>query len=246
MDFTFIKGLRSGDRTPVLWIAHNGKIHNFTGSNIPSVCVVESSHSSKNGKWSSTMYHLTLAKGAVACELLAPLHGQVWPENARFLAYERFINGHKVSLSFDAFDEALARDFPEARERMLAGEEALAALEEGDDAEAELREISTSAPSRDADLKDIKVSHNGQTWVVAHEAPVGVEVVGVFRLVDVKKTPGFRGGWKTLTFALAYGAELSLGYGDDTALGRGGVTKQEEENETDNAMAEALRRAGLI
>lgn len=208
--FSYNDGLCNGNRTPKLWIVHRGQIHRFDGSTISSVCAITSTAYQKNGKWSNTTYQLELADGAVGCVMLAPLHGQVWPMNDRMEAYKSFMAEFGVTLSFDAFDAALLRDYPNSHARMVAGEKALESLSpEGD---SELVEISTSKSCNRNPHDDVRVTApDGRTWVVAHEARTA-EVSGVFKLTDIKHVPGYKGGTTTLVFAVAPGVKVQGEY----------------------------------
>ena len=115
-------GLHNGSRRPTLWLVVSGEIVKFEGNHIPGTVAIAQEKWSKNGKWSNTEYVLELGQNVTPCYLLAPLHGQVWPENNRFLAYTRFCEDFGVAVSFEKFDTALLRDFPRSRERMLLAE----------------------------------------------------------------------------------------------------------------------------
>ena len=203
-------GLQNAGRTPTLWIVLRGQVHTFVGSAIAGVVAVTNTEYQKNGKWSNTTYDLELAEGAIPCYLLAPMHGQVWPENDRLVAYERFMREFEVTLSFEAFDAALLRDFPKGHARMIEGEKALESLDASGTGETELVEITTSQSARRNPHSDINVvTPDGRSWVVAHEAEKGTEIAGVCKLVDVKSSPGYHGG-TTLLWRFLFSSYWSL------------------------------------
>lgn len=184
----------------------------------------------KSGKWSNTTFGLELAESAVPCYMLAPMHGRTWPENDRGVAYERFMREFKVALSFEAFDAALLRDYPTSHARMVAGEKALESVDASGSGEAELVEISTGKSCSRNPHSDVRVTApDGRSWVVAYEAPTGMEILGVCKLVDTKHRPGYKGGTTTLVFAIA-SKEVKIegeyypkdGEADASAIGRGG------------------------
>src|SRR3990167_3989080 len=72
-------GLLPGGRHPRLYLIRGDDFFKFRGENIPGVCAVDTAIYHKNGKWSSTMFSLTLAPGVRALELVSPLHG-IWGE----------------------------------------------------------------------------------------------------------------------------------------------------------------------
>lgn len=251
MEITYNDGLCNGGRTPKLWIVHRGAVYLFTGSAVNGVVAILATEYEKCGKWSNTTYRLQLADGAVACTLLAPLHGQVWPENDRMEAYRRFKSEFGVmNLSFEAFDTALGRDYPKTRARMIEAEAAIESLD-GDDSSAEVLEVSTSQPSRRTPHSDVRVvAGDGRSWIVAHDAPAGLCVEGVFTLLDVKRTPGYRGGSTTLQFAVVAGVSVSEEYypkdGEPNphALGRGGQLPCTEPTEQSTSEAAAEDSSG--
>lgn len=253
MQFQYNDGLCDGNRFPRLWIVCRGQIHNFSRENIPGVVVVTASHYEKRGKWSNTTFDLALAEGAIPCRLLAPLHGKVWPENERMAAYERFMEEFKVTLSFDAFDVALLRDYPKARTRMIKGEEALESLDPAGSGGSELMEITVSKPNNRTPHRDVRVTTaDGQSWVIACEAEKGVEIPGVCKLVDTRHTPGHRGGSTTLVLSIADGVSVAPemypkdGTDYPWALGRGGNgQKPSSEAGGFTILGDALREAGL-
>ena len=224
-------GRLSAGRTPTLWIVHRGTIHTFSGDSICGVVAVTRTAYEKNGKWSNTTFDLALAEGATACNLSAPMHGRVWPENDRFTAYERFCREFGVTVSLDAFDAALGRDFRMARDRMLEGEKALESLDANGSGEAELVEITLGKSCARNPHPDVRVSApDGRAWVVAHEAASGTEIPGVAQITGRKHHPGMRGGMDTLTFAVAAGVTVAhesypkdgFDLVPDWALGRNG------------------------
>jgi hypothetical protein len=234
-NISYNNGLCHGGRTPKLWVVHRGEVHLFGGESIHGVVAITSSTYQKNGKWSNTTYQLRLAEGAVGCRMIAPLHGQVWPENERLAAYERFMGEFKVSLSFEAFDAALLRDYPISRARMVQAEAAVESLDTTQAGEAELVKISTSKSCNRNPHSDVRVTApDGRSWVVAHEASKGTEIPGVCKLVDATRTPGYRGGTTTLVFAVSPGVTVQGEYypkdgkSDPNALGRGGQLAQAE------------------
>ena len=225
--YTYNDGLLPAGRTPHLWIVAGDIIHTFAGGNIPGTVAVGATHYEKNGKWSNTTYELVLADNATPCNMVAPMHGRVWPDNDRWTAYERFSKEYGIAVSFEAFDVALLRDYPRAHVRMVEGEKALESLTPTGD--SEMVSISTRQSCRRNPHSDVRVkSPDGREWVVAHEAPVSTSVEGIFRVVDVKHTPGYRGGVTTLTFAVASGVSVEgYGYAKDGsahewAMGRNG------------------------
>ena len=231
MRYEYNDGLKNAGRTPKLWIVHRGQVHIFGGEAISGIVAVSSTGYEKKGKWSNTTYQLELVEGATPCYLLAPMHGQVWPENDRMVAYERFMREFKVTLSFESFDAALLRDYPRSHGRMVEGEKALESLDASQSGEAELVEISTGKSCNRNPHSDVRVTApDGRSWVVAYEAPTGTEVPGVCKLVDVKHRPGYRGGPTTLVFAISKGVKVEGEYYskdgevDPPAIGRGGNT----------------------
>lgn len=229
MQFPYNDGLKSAGRTPKLWIVHRGQIQRFSGVPITGLVAVLSTSYEKGGKWSNTTYQLELVEGATACYLLAPMHGQVWPENNRMAAYRRFMKEFGVTLSFEAFDAALVRDYPKSRGRMIEGEKALESLDTAQIGEADLVEISTSKSCNRNPHDDVRVTApDGRSWIIAHEAPVGMEIPSVCKLTDKKHTPGYNGGMTTLVFAIAKNVKVDGEYypkdgiADSSALGRDG------------------------
>jgi hypothetical protein len=63
-------GMGHRSRYPMLLLYVKNHIFEFTGSNIPGVCVVESKDYSKNGKWSNTTYSIRLAAGVKSSALM--------------------------------------------------------------------------------------------------------------------------------------------------------------------------------
>ncbi len=228
MQYSYNDGLKNAGRTPKLWIVHRGQVHTFMGSAIPGVVAVTSTSYQKNGKWSNTTYHLELAEDATPCYLLAPMHGQVWPENDRMVAYERFMREFGATLSFESFDIALRRDYPRSRARMIEGEKATESLDTSGSGEAEMVEISTCKSCNRNPHTDVRiVAPDGRFWVIAHEA-AEAEIPGVCKLIEIKQTPGYRGGTTTLVFAVAKGVKVQGEYypkdseAHQWALGRDG------------------------
>lgn len=227
--YSYNDGLQNAGRTPKLWVVLRGQIHTFTGSAIAGVVAVSSTEYEKKGKWSSTTYRLELTDGVTPCYLLAPMHGQVWPENDRMSAYRRFMQEFKVTISFEVFDATLLRDYPDSHARMLEGEKALESLDTPQVGDTELVEISTSQPNNRTPHDDVRVSApDGRSWIVAYNAPKGTEIPCVCKLVETKYTPGYRGGTDTLIFATSAGVKIegAYYYKDDEpfdwALGRNG------------------------
>lgn len=227
--FQYNDGLQNAGRKPNLWMVFQGKIHTFAGVGIPGIVAIASDSWKKAGKWSSTTYQLELPDSATPCLLLAAMHNRLWPENDRMTAYQRFMKEFSVVVSFDEFDTALARDYAEARERMIQGEQSLESIET-ETGLGEQVEISTYQPNNRTPHSDVRVkAPDGREWVIAHDAPKGTDIPGVCKLIDIKFTPGYRGGTTTLVFAVAHGniiVSVESYYKDDQphpwALGRGG------------------------
>lgn len=242
-------GLLNAGRTPKLWIVHRGQVYTFGGSTIPGVCAVTSTAYEKNGKWSNTTYQLELADGAVGCRMVAPMHGQTWPMNDRMEAYKSFMQEFGVTLSFEVFDVALLRDYPNSHARMVAGEQALESLSPQGD--SELVEISTSQSCNRNPHDDVRVTApDGRSWVVAHEARTA-EVSGVFKLTDRKHQSGYRGGTTTLVLAVAQGVKVEGEYypkdgeAHDWALGRNGDGTEPVEPKFGTSLGRLLAKAGV-
>lgn len=226
MEYTFCDGLQHGSRTPRLYIVKAGEITRFNGHHIKGLVAIQESKWNKNGKWSANTYHLELANGATPIEVIAPLHGEVWPENCRFDAYQRFIKTFPVS--FDTFDTFLKEEYTEDWKRMLEGEAVLDSLDAAD-ADSEVVEISTYRSTEGTPHSDVRVTApDGHYWIIAHEAQEKDEVPGVCRVLGTKHTQGPRGGITTLKIGIGPNVRVGIeGYrGDaeahDWALGRNG------------------------
>lgn len=68
-EFSWSDGLASRSRRPMLLIFCKNHIFEFTGKDIPGICVIKNRSYSGGGKWSSTVYDLILAKGFDAASL---------------------------------------------------------------------------------------------------------------------------------------------------------------------------------
>ena len=90
--------------------------------------------------------------------------------------------------------------------------------------EVAMRKGSSRYPRPDARI----IAPDGRQWIVAHNAPVGTEVPGVFRVVNRESEGSGRGSSVTLRFSVATGVTAEVAqYGCDEssfdwALGRGG------------------------
>lgn len=68
MKFEWSNQLGSRDRKPWLLLVREGRVHVFSGENIPGVVAVVGTDYCKNGKWSYTTYRLELATGVRAID----------------------------------------------------------------------------------------------------------------------------------------------------------------------------------
>ena len=125
--YLYNSGHRPGGRYPRLWIVYMNTVYSFEERDIFGIVKILSRNSRQVGRHKSNEFALDLTPGAVPCELLSSMHGQLWPDSTRQAAYDRFRAIHRVELSFGAFDSALARDYPMTRSIMLATEEGLKA-----------------------------------------------------------------------------------------------------------------------
>jgi hypothetical protein len=124
MEYDYNDGRLPGGRYPKLWIVSGGKIYRFKGKNIPGVCMIlNEDYEGKKGQWSSTTYKLKFVEGAEPYHMLADLHHQVWEENSRKNAFEKFRKELSTNVPFEEFDAALERDYPNSRNRMIKEEE---------------------------------------------------------------------------------------------------------------------------
>jgi hypothetical protein len=193
-------GLCSGGRIPQLWLVDAaGGVHRFGGKHVDGVCAVLGADYAKNGKWSNTDYTLELAPGCGAVELLAPLHGQTWPQVDVGDAHAWFEKKAGRPVSLASFADAVRAHYPKTWERWEAAAAAVESLESASGGKAaDVVEVVIHGRGRGPDGRWVGFLPDGREFD-ADAPPAGVAVI------DRKKFPGVRGGYLVCKVAMTCG-----------------------------------------
>jgi hypothetical protein len=123
-EYKYNDKMLGGGRTPHLWfVKPDGKAVRFEGRTIPGVAVVATQKYEKNGKWSGSLWGLTLAEGVTPIRLVADLHRKFcdpwgsWEDLARH-----------YGVSVGAIRTAISAEYPNGAARLDRVAADLAAL----------------------------------------------------------------------------------------------------------------------
>lgn len=206
-ELSYNDGLCHGGVRPRLWLVRGNEAVKFAGEPVKGFANVSSSKYVKNGKWSHTIFQLSLTPGVRPIHLLSPMHG-IWGDKLPSWS----ACAAELQTGLDLAKTIVRREYPRTAERLDAVE-AFEAEASASCVETETVVIAFGSPTRrqmDAGfwtLPQTRQASDGSDVVVAPgraagesedvepswSRPVVVAPEGA-KVVGSRHSPGMKGG----------------------------------------------------